>query len=376
MSDKAQTGQNGADLEVKDAQVIFRTVWEDLQEQIGNENLRFPKELILLGGAPGSGKGTQTRFIMGLRGLTCPPIVVSSLLDTPEAKRIKDAGGLVGDKEVFSILLRKLLEPAFRDGAVLDGFPRTQVQVECLKALVDKITQLHAEFANTKLAPQFRRPTVHAMVLFVTERTSIERQLKRGEEIIAHNKDVEESGIGKPRELRNTDIEADSARRRYRVFKEQTWDALTSLKEIYHYHFINAEGPVNEVEQNILRELQYQSSLELEPNTYDRLSVLPLAQDLTIHARQELIKRLDSYELNHSDLFAQVVDICRNKFMPIISTSWHFRSGRCQQRRRAIRQPAGPIHGDRRFLGARISLRRGQDHQRSADSRRPHHRCD
>ena len=25
---------------------------------------------------------------------------------------------------------------------------------------------------------------------------------------------------------------------RYQVFKEQTWDALQSLKEIYHYHFI------------------------------------------------------------------------------------------------------------------------------------------
>ena len=117
------------DLEIKDAQVIFKNVWETLEEEIGHENLRFPKELILLGGAPGSGKGTQTQFIMGVRGLTCPPIVVSSLLTTPAAKAIKDAGGLVGDKEVFEILLHKLLEPPFRDGAVLDGFPRTKVQV-------------------------------------------------------------------------------------------------------------------------------------------------------------------------------------------------------------------------------------------------------
>ena len=55
------------------------------------------------------------------------------LADTPEARRIKDAGGLVGDKEVFSILLRKLLEPQFRDGAVLDGFPRTQVRFNAYK---------------------------------------------------------------------------------------------------------------------------------------------------------------------------------------------------------------------------------------------------
>ena len=45
------------DLEIKDAEVIFTNVWEGLEEQVGHENLRFPKELILLGGAPGSGKG-------------------------------------------------------------------------------------------------------------------------------------------------------------------------------------------------------------------------------------------------------------------------------------------------------------------------------
>ena len=58
------------DLEVKDAQLIFKTVWEDLEEEYGHENLRFPKEIILLGGAPGSGKGTHTRFIMSARGFT------------------------------------------------------------------------------------------------------------------------------------------------------------------------------------------------------------------------------------------------------------------------------------------------------------------
>ena len=326
MSEAADSQEQIVDLEIKDAQVIFNTAWEDLEEEVGHEQLRFPKEFILLGGAPGSGKGTQTRFIMSLRGLTCQPVVVSSLLNTPEMKRIKDGGGLVGDKEVFAIMLRKLLEPDFRDGAVLDGFPRTRVQVECLKMLVDKVTQLNNEFADTPLATQFRRPTVHAMVLFVTERTSVERQLQRGREIAEHNREVEETGIGRAQELRSTDVEADAARHRYRVFKEQTWDALTSLKEIYHYHFVNAEGPIDEVEQNILRELQYQSSLELDPRTYSRLSALPLAQDLTVHARQQLVKRLDEYELNHTELFRSVVTMVGEKFMPIIQR--HAISGR------------------------------------------------
>lgn len=314
------------DLEIKDAQVIFKTVWESLEEEVGHENLRFPKELILLGGAPGAGKGTQTRFILQTRGLTCPPIVVSALLTTPEAERIKDRGGMVGDKEVVGIVLRKLLEEEFRDGAVLDGFPRTRMQVECLKLLVARISQLHKEFQNTPLATSFRRPTIHAMVLFVSEKTSIERQLKRGREIAEHNRQVEETGVGELIVSRATDLSEETARRRYRVFKEQTWDALTSLKEIYHYHYVNAEGPIEEVEANILKELQYQSSLELEQRTFDRLRALPLAEEITLHARQELVRRLDSYELEHTDLFTQMVELIRTKFMPIIKR--HALSGR------------------------------------------------
>jgi adenylate kinase len=307
------------DLEIKDVQVIFKNVWETLEEDIGHENLRFPKELILLGGAPGAGKGTHTRFIMDARGLTCPTIVVSKLLTTPEAERIKDRGGMVGDQEVVGILFRKLLDEEFRDGAVLDGFPRTRVQVECLKLLVDKINQLHKEFQNTPLATAFRRPTIHAMVLFVSERTSVERQLKRGREIAEHNREVAESGLGEPILQRATDLSEETTRRRYRVFKEQTWDALTSLKEIYHYHYINAEGPIEEVEANILKELQYQSSLELDSRTFDRLRQLPLAGDITRHARQELVRRLDGYELENGELFTRIVEIIKNKFMPIIT---------------------------------------------------------
>ena len=34
------------DLEVKDAQLIFNSVWNQLENKHGRENLRFPKELI------------------------------------------------------------------------------------------------------------------------------------------------------------------------------------------------------------------------------------------------------------------------------------------------------------------------------------------
>jgi adenylate kinase len=314
------------DLEVKDARVIFAATWEALEEEIGREHLRFPKEIILLGGAPGAGKGTHTRFISQARGLTCAPIVISELLTTPEMEKLKAHGMMVGDKEVVGVLLRKLLEPTYRDGVVLDGFPRTPVQVECLKLLVDKIRELHDQFAHTPLAIHFRRPTIHAMVLFVSESTSIQRQLGRGREIDEYNRKVAETGIGVPIELRATDMSEDLARRRYQVFKEQTWGALTSLRQLYHYHFVNAEGPIGEVQANILKELKYQSSLELDPRTFERLRELPLAEELVVHGRQELVKRLDSYELEHTELLSQIVEIIRGKFMPIITR--HALSGR------------------------------------------------
>jgi len=318
------------DLEIKDAQVIFKNVWEALIDEVGYENLRFPKEFILLGGAPGAGKGTHTRFIMKARGLTCKPIVVSDLLTTSEAQKIKDSGQLVGDTEVIGLIFLELLKQQYRDGALLDGFPRTRVQVECLKMLVDRIHKLNSEYAGTINAMHFRRSIIHAMVLFVSKKISVERQLNRGEEIEEQNRKVAETGVGELQEIRGTDSDPEYAAKRYRMFKEKTWDALRSLKEIYHYHFINAEGPIREVEENITRELQYQSSLELEQGTFDRLNPLPIAQDITLHARQELVRRLDCYELQHQDLFIKVVQIISEKFMPIVKR--HALSGQASVR--------------------------------------------
>lgn len=307
-----------SDLEIKDAQLIFGSVWQELEADFGRENLRFPKEIILLGGAPGAGKGTNTRFIAHTRGLTCQPIVISALLDSPEAKRLKDAGHMVGDREVVGLLLRELMKPAYRDGVILDGFPRTHVQVECLKLLVNKMLALRREFFSTPLGMHFRQPTIHIMVLFVDEKEAIARQLKRGRETTLHNEEVARTGVGTPWEDRPTDHDESLARRRYRVFKEQTWEALQSLKEIFHYHFINAQGPFEEVEQNILKELEYQSTLELDPRTVDRLRNLPVASEIIVHARQEMVKRLDSHEFGQPELFGKIVSFIAKKIMPIV----------------------------------------------------------
>ncbi len=307
-----------ADLEIKDAQLIFNHVWKQLEKDYGRERLRFPKELILLGGAPGAGKGTNTDFIRELRGITAHPIVVSQLLDSPEARKLKSQGGMVGDREVVGILFRKLLEPEQQNGAILDGFPRTKVQVECLKMLFDEMVALRRDFSGSPNAAHFKQPIFHIMVLFVDEAESIARQLKRGREVLAHNEEVQRSGLGDLWEERATDFDAALARNRYQVFKEKTYDALVSLKQIFHYHFINAQAPLELVQENIVRELEYQSSLELDPRTFDLLRKLPLASEIVRHARQDLVRRLDSYKVESPELLHAVVEFIEQKMMPII----------------------------------------------------------
>jgi hypothetical protein len=97
---------NSPELEIKDAQLIFGAIWRELEEEFGRSRMRFPKELILLGGAPGAGKGTNSDFIRKVRGIDAPPIVVSQLLDTPEARAVKVRGGMVGDREVVNLRYR------------------------------------------------------------------------------------------------------------------------------------------------------------------------------------------------------------------------------------------------------------------------------
>lgn len=310
--------KNVQDLEVKDAQIIFNSVWSKLVDEFGEEQLRFPKEIFWLNGAPGAGKGTNTNFIMRFRDLTAPPLVVSSLLKSPEAEKMKDAGLLVGDREVIEIMLRQLLDPVYKTGAVVDGFPRTKVQVECVKLLYSRLVDLKTKYSGTGYAEFFKKPHFHIVVLFVDEKESVRRQLNRGQEAQAHNDEVRESGVGELLELRPTDLDPEAAINRYRTFKEKTYGALKDLREIFFYHFINAHGTIAEVRERIDEELRYQGSLELDEATYDRLSPIPVASSISKHARQDLVDRLDSYEENDPQLFAKVVDILKNDFIPII----------------------------------------------------------
>ena len=94
---------------------------------------------IIMVGPPGAGKGTQSARLARMLGI--PHIASGDLLravraqDSPlgnEAKRYMDAGQLVPDDLTIRILEERLSQPDAKNGAILDGFPRTVPQARAL----------------------------------------------------------------------------------------------------------------------------------------------------------------------------------------------------------------------------------------------------
>lgn len=299
--------------EEKNARLLFNQVIQELIQENHGKPLLFPKEIIFLLGAPGSGKGTMTHYIQKSRGLTAKPIVCSDILDAPEYRAIKERGELIGDGVVLRALFKELLKSENEMGVIVDGFPRTEIQARALSCLWDWMQEQREKHGRV-----FRRPKFRITVLYIPEELSVQRQLARGKQALEHNERVNQTGLGHVIEVRPTDMSIDYAKSRYKYFKDHIWKSVKLLKPKFNYNFIDATGVKQQVAENVKNEMKYQSSLELGKETFDMITKFPTAERLTQHARQSLVRRLDTYALEHTTLFKQVLDVLQNEFLHIM----------------------------------------------------------
>ncbi len=114
--------------------------------------------LILLG-APGAGKGTQSEKISEKWGI--PAVSTGNMLRAAieagtqlgkTAKTFMDEGKLVPDEIVVGIIKEYLASDLCKNGFILDGFPRTIPQAEALDAMgVNIDAVLSIEVADEKI---------------------------------------------------------------------------------------------------------------------------------------------------------------------------------------------------------------------------------
>lgn len=127
---------------------------------------------ILILGAPGSGKGTQGKVLaerLGLPKITTGDLIRTAMKEgTPlgvEAKKYYDEGKLVPDSVVLGMIKDELDRPEAKNGAILDGFPRTAAQAE----LVDKTLAQRGQRLN------------HILLMDVTEDELVRRMRARSQ---------------------------------------------------------------------------------------------------------------------------------------------------------------------------------------------------
>lgn len=94
---------------------------------------------IILLGAPGSGKGTQGKYIAAkyhLNILSTGDMLRAEIAKkSPLGIKIKaavEAGQFIDDETISELVMEKFASPEYSNGIILDGFPRTIAQAEIL----------------------------------------------------------------------------------------------------------------------------------------------------------------------------------------------------------------------------------------------------
>lgn len=141
---------------------------------------------IVLLGAPGSGKGTQSQKLVAEYGV--PQVSTGDLLRNAvaektelglKAKKAMDAGELVSDDIVVGMIRDRLQQPDAENGFILDGFPRSEAQAVVLDELLTELG----------------RPLQRVVHLQVDQEEIVQRLMARGraddnEEIIRNRMEV------------------------------------------------------------------------------------------------------------------------------------------------------------------------------------------
>ena len=166
-----------SDLEAQQSDLIT-DVWykKGKENQVKKDkiNLKIKMKNIVIFGAPGSGKGTQSDLLIekyGLEHISTGDVLRSEIKNGTElgktAKGYIDNGQLIPDELMVSILAS--VYDSFgrgHKGVIFDGFPRTIPQAEALKKMLEE-----------------RGDKVAAMLeLDVPEEELMTRLIKRGQE--------------------------------------------------------------------------------------------------------------------------------------------------------------------------------------------------
>ena len=214
--------------------------------------------LILLG-APGAGKGTQATFICQEYGI--PQISTGDMLRAAvkagtemglAAKKVMDAGGLVGDDIIIGLVKERISNPDCAKGFLFDGFPRTIPQADALKEAgvkLDCVLEIDVPFEAIIERMSGRRAHV------ASGRTY---HVKFNPPKVEGMDDV----TGEPLIQRDDDKE-DTVKKRLEVYSAQTrplveyyaqW-AKTDAAAAPKYRAISGQGSVEEIKNRALQAL-------------------------------------------------------------------------------------------------------------------------
>ncbi len=122
---------------------------------------------IILLGAPGAGKGTQSNYIS--KTLCIPQISTGDMLRSAvsagttlgiAAKKVMDSGQLVSDDIIIGLVKERLTDDDCINGCLFDGFPRTLAQAEALGkdgVRIDHVVEISVEDEDIILRMSGRR---------------------------------------------------------------------------------------------------------------------------------------------------------------------------------------------------------------------------